>query len=145
MLEVADLERARIAAEDRLRGMQEQIARAKHEMRERLGAGAMAAGGVKVNLSDVRLQAGASIHAVGAAQKMAVELAGCYQRVERARQDLIKAMTARKAVGVLRQRRLEEWKYEQARREQAFMDEIVSARTARQRVEAQSGRQEHRS
>jgi flagellar export protein FliJ len=136
MLEVAELERARIAAEDRLRTLQEQIEHTKHDLRERLGLGAGVQAGVSVNLVDVRLQAGASVQVLGRAQKAAIELAGCYQRVERGRQELMRAMTARKAVGILKQRRLEEWQAEQKRREHTQMDEIISSRSAREQIAA---------
>lgn len=121
MLEVAQLERERLVIENRLRDLQSHIAGAKHDLRSRLGAP-----GASVIITDVRLQANASLHMSAQAQRVALELAGAYQRVEHARKRLLEATTARKAVETLRDRRRAEWKHEQSRREQAQLDEILS-------------------
>lgn len=121
MLEVANLERERLAIEARLRVLQAGIAGAKHDLRSRL-----AAPGSSVIITDIRLQANASLHMSAQAQRVALELAGAYQRVELARKRLLEATTARKAVEILRERRRAEWKHEQSRREHAQLDEILS-------------------
>ena len=120
-LEVANLERERLVIENRLRDLQSNIAGAKHDLRTRL-----AAPGSSVIITDIRLQANASLHMCAHAQRVALELASAYQRVELARKRLLEATTARKAVEILRERRRAEWKHEQTRREQAQLDEILS-------------------
>ena len=120
-LEVANLERERLVIENRLRDLQSGIAGAKHDLRSRL-----ASPGSSVIITDVRLQANASLYMSAQAQRVALELAGAYQRVELARKRLLEATTARKAVETLRERRRAEWKHEQARREQSQLDEILS-------------------
>lgn len=120
-LEVANLERERLVIEDRLRSLQSRIAGAKDDLRSRL-----AAPGSSVIITDIRLQANASLYMSAQAQRVVLELAGAYQRVEHARKRLLEATTARKAVETLRERRRAEWKHEQARREQAQLDEILS-------------------
>lgn len=127
----AQRERERLEAEARLRGLQHQIAQAKHDLRERLAAG----GPQTVNIPGVRLQANASLHMAHTAQRAAIELAGSYQRSEAARRELLAAMTGRKAVQTLKERRYEEFKREQAKRELAELDDIVSVRSARAQME----------
>jgi len=124
---VAQRERERLDAESRLRGLQHQIAQAKLDLRQRLAGDGPRA----VNVVDVRLQASASLHMAQSAQRAALELAGCYQRAEAARRELLAAMTGRKAVATLKERRLEEFKRDQAKRELAELDDIVSVRSAR--------------
>jgi flagellar export protein FliJ len=79
-----------------------------------------------VAIQDVRLQAGASLHLATRARLAALELAGVYQRLERAREELLKAARARRAVELLRERRHEEWKQEASRAEGRFVDEVAT-------------------
>jgi flagellar export protein FliJ len=142
--ELGDLERQRLDVEARLRGLQSQIAQARADLRSRLNAGpdthdAETPGRRVVGVSDVRLQASASLHLSQSAQRTAIELAGCYQRSEAARTRLLAAMTGRKAVQILRERRLEEFKLEQTRREAAQLDDIVSVRSARAQMSSPEG------
>lgn len=127
-LRVAAIERERLDAETRLRDLQDQITSSKRDMRARLH-GDGAAGGV--NVPEVRFQAGASLHLAAQAQRAALELAGVYGRLELARAELLKAATARKAVELLRERRLEEWRRDLARREAAAVDDLATTAHAR--------------
>ena len=127
-LEVAALERERGAIEDRIRSYQRQLQREKQDLRDHLvaareGRDESWSGGV--DLRAVRLQANASLYLVALAQRAVIELAGAHKRLDAARLRLIEATTARRAVEVLRQRRLEAWEYEQKRREAAAMDELA--------------------
>lgn len=130
---VAELERERSVVEDRLRGYQRAISSAKEDLRRELGAErASASDSMRpVSLASVRMQAGASLKLVALAQQTAIELAGVHKRVDAARLELLAAMTQKKAVELLREKRLQEWKQEQRRRENAELDELVVMRHGR--------------
>ncbi|HMN42371.1 MAG TPA: flagellar FliJ family protein [Phycisphaerales bacterium] len=121
-LVVAELERRRLGIEDRLRFLQREMDQAKRDLRTRLGGGN--AGPVVV--PEVRMQAGASLHMSAQARLAALELAGVYRRLERARQDLLKAATDRRAVELLKEKRREEWRVEQNRAETKAVDEAAT-------------------
>jgi flagellar export protein FliJ len=132
---VAELERQRMDAEDRIRGLQRQIVVEKEDLRDALSTprpGARAVGGV--DLRHVRLQAGASLHLIGKAQHAVVQLAGLLKRLDGARLELVRATTRRKAVEVLKERRYEQWRDEQRRRENAALDELSVMRAPRQEM-----------
>ncbi len=134
---VADLERERIRLEERLRGHQRAIAGAKQDLRRELGAArsdGVVAGRTQaesLSLSAVRMQAGESLRLVAVAQQTVIELAGLHQRIDRARLELLEATTQKKAVELLRAKRLEEWKQEVRRKENAELDELSVMRHAR--------------
>jgi flagellar export protein FliJ len=121
---VARLDRERLEVETRLRDLQRAIVESGSEMRSRLAGGGGSGGAVAIQ--DVRLQAGASLHLATRARLAALELAGVYQRLERAREELLKAARARRAVELLRERRHEEWKQEASRAEGRFVDEVAT-------------------
>jgi flagellar export protein FliJ len=125
---VARLERERMEVEGKLREYQRGIAESGAEMRSRLSGGVP---GGAVAIQDVRLQAGASLHLATRARLAALELAGVYQRLERERRELLKAATARRAVELLRDRRLTEWKTERGRVEGLAVDEAATQGFAR--------------
>jgi flagellar protein FliJ len=131
MLEVATLERERLSVESRLKDLQSRIIASKHDLRSRLQF-STSPEDRRVAILDVRLQANASLHLAAQAQRVAIELAGAYQRVEAARRRLLQATTARKAVETLKDRRHSEWKHEQSRREFVQLDEILTSRTRSQ-------------
>jgi flagellar export protein FliJ len=118
---VARLERERLEVEEKLRGLQRAISESGSEMRSQLGGGQMRGA---VSIQEVRLQAGASLHLATRARLVALELAGVYQRLERAREELLKAARARRAVELLKERRQHEWKLERNRVEGHLVDEI---------------------
>ena len=133
---VAELERQRSGIEDRIRAHQASISATKRDLRqmltgERAAVQGEAWGESGVSLRGARLQANAALHMVAQAQRAVVELAGVHGRLDVARLALLKAMTQRKAVEVLKQKRYEEWRSEVLRKEQAEVDEMVNARVAR--------------
>jgi flagellar export protein FliJ len=132
---VAELERERLAIEERIRGCQRSIAGAKEDLRRRLSsekrAQELSRGASGVSLSDVRLQANASLHMVARAQQAVLELAGVHRRLDAARLELIRATTARKAIELLKAKRFEEWRNEVKKREAAEMDELNVMRHGR--------------
>jgi flagellar export protein FliJ len=117
-LAVAELEQQRLALEEQLRACQAQIVREKHELRDQLAHGGL------VDLRGVRFQAAASLRLVAHAQRAVLQLAGLHKRLDAARLELLQATVRRKAVELLRQRRLEAWDAEQKRRENAAADEL---------------------
>ncbi len=130
-LSVAAVERERLTLESGISSLQRQIRSHKDDLRSLLsGAGdhQLTAG---VDTRTVRLQAGASLHAQASAQRLALQLAGVYRRLESARADLRRATTDRRAVELLKERRFEQWKREQARRETAELDELATMAAAR--------------
>lgn len=134
MLEMAVIERERLAVEARLQELQRQIGEEKRELRGQLGndtASGAGAAGVMLDLRGVRFQAGSALRLMTSAQRAVLELAGIHARVERARRALLEAATARKAVEALRDRRREAWVMEQKRLDEAVMDELAVVGHAR--------------
>ncbi|MEM7623040.1 MAG: hypothetical protein AAF235_07525, partial [Planctomycetota bacterium] len=83
---VAELERERIAIENEIRACQGRIEGEKHDLTARLdGAG----DGEGIDLSLVRVQANASLHAMAGAQQAVLRLSGVHKRLDRARLDLL--------------------------------------------------------
>ncbi len=127
-LVVADLERQRLDFERRIGNCQREIRSHKSDLRALL-AGDRATGshaGAGVDTRTVRLQAAASLHAQARTQRLALQLAGVYRRLEGARSELLRAATERRAVELLRERQFEAWKHEQNRREAIEIDEIAT-------------------
>lgn len=138
-LVVAEFEKQRVAIEDRIRRYQSSITAAKRDLRDRLGAerapidgpagAASDRGGI--SLTEVRLQANASLQLVARAQSAVLELAGVHRRLDAARLELLKAAADRKAVELLRAKRYQEWREEQQRAENAELDEMTVMRHGR--------------
>lgn len=127
--DVAVIEQERVRIEERLRGINARLVQSRADLRERF---APAGGGsVRGGIGSVRMDSTAALRLTVDAQQAAIELAGVMRRLERARAVLLEATTARKGVERLRERRLEEWKYEQTRRENAELDEIATIGAAR--------------
>ena len=129
-LAVASLERERVALESQIRDCQSMIASHKQDLRDLLVPDPRTSVAT-ADIRGVRLQAHASIHAQLRTQRLALQLSGVYQRLERARAELLKASTRRKAVETLRTRRYQAWKREQDRRENASIDEMATIAAAR--------------
>lgn len=123
---VADLERQRLAIEDRIRELQRQITAERHDLKAHLSAD-----GPGVDLGAVRMQANASLQLIGKAHHEVLRLAGLHEKLDAARLQLLRAATDRKAVEVLRQRRFEAWAAEERRREAVALDEIGTMRAGR--------------
>lgn len=133
MLVVAELERARLALEDRLRNINTRVTEEREELRAQL-AGSVAnttTGGGLVDLRGVRFQTNAALTTHVHAQQLVLQLAGVHKRIEKARADLLEATTRRKAVETLRERRYEAWKEEEKRKETAALDDIAGILTSR--------------
>ena len=129
-LAVAALERQRLDIERALRGLEQGIRQERAELRRHLGAPG-AAGDGAVALRDARLQAAAAFHLDTRARQEVLRLAGLHKRLDASRAELLRAATARKAVELLRERRLEAWNREQSRLESARVDELAVMRSAR--------------
>lgn len=130
-LAVAAIERERLELELRVSACQQQIRSHKGDLRDLLAGSSPRALQGGVDTRTVRLQASASLHAQASAQRLALQLAGVYRRLQSAQVELRKATTARKAVETLKQRRYEEWKREQSRRETAALDELATMAAGR--------------
>lgn len=115
---VAELERERVALESRVRGWGQEIQTMRDDLREQLRTGGA--------LTGVRLQANASVHAMAESRRVAIQLAGLLQRLEVARGKLAEAAAARRAVELLRERRLAEWHRQARLEEQRELDELAS-------------------
>lgn len=124
-LALAELERMRLALEDRLRGFQVSITAEKNDLRDSLAPARPDAPSHPVDLSRVRMQANMSLHLVAKAQQTVFQLAALHRRLETARKDLLAATTRRKAVEKLKERRYEQWRAEQAALEARTLDEIA--------------------
>lgn len=131
MVALAEVERARIALEDRLRAMHERGVEERAELSQQLGAkvgGGLGQFGGLIDLRGVRFQTTASLKTRAHAQQLALQLAGVHKRIESARRDLLEATTRRKAVETLKERRWEAWRDEQRRMDARAMDEIATMR-----------------
>ena len=127
----AELERERYAAETTLRDCQQNIRDAKMDWRDRLGGTGC---GAMVVIPEVRAQANALLHMEAKARRAAMTLAGAYKRLGHARADLLLAATDRRAVELLRDRWLEEWRQEERRADAARVDEAGTQLYVRRRM-----------
>lgn len=115
---VAEMERKRMQIEQSIRRRQQLLAASKSELKSALTG--------QVNTRDLAGTAASSMRLMGQAQKLVLELAAVHQHLGAARTELIEATRRRRAVELLRERRLGEWKREQNRIENAFLDEIAA-------------------
>ena len=120
---MAQLQRHRLDLEQRLRRYQEVLASSKLDLRGRL-VGAL-------DTNALRKHAGQSQQVLRSAQQVVLELAGVQKRMEGARAELLKATTERRAVELLRDRRLAEWKRRIEKAETAALDELAVQAAAR--------------
>ena len=119
---VAALERERVRLEDAIRACQRSIERERDELRSGLGGG---------DIRGAKLQSAAMLRFITDAQRHVLELAGVLKRLERARAALLEAATARKAVELLRERQLSEWRSAERRAEASETDELAVMRAGR--------------
>ncbi len=121
--ELAALEQQRRSMEDDLRRKQDDLTSGKTALR---------AGLVGVlDATILRQQAAATIAVDRHARCTVLELAGLLQRIAAARKLLLNASQRRRAVEILRERRLEEWTYTENRKETALLDEFASNASTR--------------
>jgi len=121
---VAVVERERIGLEDELRRYQQAIVSDKQQLR-----GSMTG---SLDMRSLRLTAGVTLHVIRKAQQVVLKLAGVSQRMESARTALLEAMTRRRAIELLREKRFDQWKVVQSKAETAALDELAVGRAARQ-------------
>ncbi|MCL4220536.1 MAG: flagellar FliJ family protein [Phycisphaerales bacterium] len=122
-LAVAEVERERLALEERIRAYARAIAQEQDDLRRQLTLGG--------DLRAARLQANASLDLTNKANRAVLELAGVHKRLDAARIRLLEAMTRRKAMEVLRDRAEQAYREEQKRRAAAELDELVVMRHGR--------------
>lgn len=133
--DVAALQQQANEIEARIRGAHASVLSIRHELRDVLIPVANHA----VPMSDLKLQATATLHAQLRVQSLAIELAGVRARLERSQSALRAAAADRKAIQLLIDRRLETEKRATERRETADLDEIATTRFgARMNLEAQA-------
>lgn len=113
---VAELEAQRVGLERTITDLQRQLVSEQGAARERARVGDVAA---------VRQQGAAALRIRAEAQRAALQLAGVFTRLQAARQELLAATTARKAVEMLRDRQRDAWRQNEDRKEQAMLDEIA--------------------
>ncbi len=122
---VAELERERLALESRIRTCQQMM----EDERATLSQALM--GGQRVDLRAVKMQAGASLKHNFQAQRIVLELAGVFRKIQLARQELAQAAARRKAVELLRDQQLEAFKQAIERKESHDLDEMSVMRFGR--------------
>lgn len=116
--QMAERVRTQMILRDQLSGMQSQITESKRDLGDALVG--------KIDLSRVgeftRYNADSTVRG----RQLVKRLAELEPQVEVARQQLLGAMQQRKALDLLRDRDLKQWKLEQSRRETAELDELAS-------------------
>ncbi len=118
MLVVAELERARLALESRIRACQDSMSDERRTLAVVLGVGQ------RVDVRAVKLQAGASLKHNFDAQRAVLELAGVHKQLEAARAELARASAKKKAVELLRDQQRNAFERELDRRETQELDEM---------------------
>jgi flagellar biosynthesis chaperone FliJ len=134
MLALAELERERIAIEDRIRAFRRQAEQERDELRDQLVSARASRGAdepVPLDFSGVRFQASSSLKIIAKAQQAVLQLAGVHRQADRARVELLEAVTKRRAVETLKESHFEQWKAGVAKAEQAMTDDATSVRAAR--------------
>ena len=121
--DVARLQRQRTMLEDGLRNRQVRLSESKRPVRDQLVG--------TIETSNVRMQATASLAIMRDAERTVLELAGIHQRLEEARSKLREAAKRRRAIELLREQRVMEWRRNEARVEQLALDELAVIRAAR--------------
>ena len=127
---VAELDGKRLMLEGMIRDMQEGISHERLGLREQLATAAV------INLAAVKMQTHAAFRLVAKIQQSAIALAGMYEKLAKAREELRAASAAKKAIENLKQSRHDAWKRRLDHIEAAEVDEISIMRAARQEAEA---------
>jgi flagellar export protein FliJ len=124
MGEFAKIEQQRASAEHALRHKQAEISAGRDALRAGLVG--------KLDMTLLRQQAAASVAVDRVARQTVLQLAGLARQSDAARAKLVQASQRRRAVEILRERRLEEWKQEADRKETAFLDDLSNIAAARE-------------
>jgi len=130
---VAEVESERRELEDALRGINLAIESERADWRARVAGGLSGEGRAlgAVDVRGARFQASASVGLIAEAQRLVLRLAGVHTRLERARGELIRATTARRAVELLRDKHKEAWQYRIAQSEARDLDDLTVMRFGR--------------
>jgi flagellar export protein FliJ len=126
-LVLVKLEGHRRALEDSLRDRQREISAGRDEWRRQLVG--------EIDPAALRHQAGASLGLLRKAQRTVLEIAGMEKGLARAKQDLVEAAQARRALEILREQRLAAFRAVEARRERDQLDEFAQEMDRRARLE----------
>ncbi len=121
--ELALLESQRRQLEDVIRARQREISDGKESMRTSLVG--------ELDATLLRQQAAATMGVDRLARRAVLELAGQAQRIARARATLVEFAQRRRALEMLRERRLADWNANESRREVTFLDELATTAAAR--------------
>lgn len=132
--ELAQFEGERQRLQDALRAKQRELSEGKQALRDSLVG--------PLDPAMLRQQATATMGVDRLARRTVLELAGLTQRLEASRQRLVEAAQARRAVEILRERRLEEWNREADRKEIAFLDDLANVAAARKKAEERDAERE---
>jgi len=128
--ELSALMSRRVGMENELRSMQEMIGRSKRDL-----GGALVG---SVDLERVSRFARYSGEVAFRAHGLVREIAGLERQVEAARRRLVAARRERRALELLRDRRLASWRREQTLRETAELDDLSAGVYARRSMEVES-------
>ncbi len=124
-LRVAAIERQRLELEGRLRSQQ-------HRIEAEEAALALLTHGGRTDATTLRCQGVALAAARDEAQKLARSLAGVLRRLEQARGVLAARAADRRAIELLRDRKLEAFRRDQNAAETRMLDDLASAKAARE-------------
>ena len=120
---VAEIERERIKLEDKLRAKQAILTGGKVELLDQLSG--------SIDVSSLRYRASMAQQIMRDAQRLVLELAGVHHRLFTARGKLIEAARNRRAIELVREKRYEKYKADEAKAEIAAMDELAVISAAR--------------
>ena len=115
--------RERAALEASLRDQQQSISSAKRSLSGQLTG--------KLAVQTLRMHAASTIAAMRQAQRTVIELAGVQKRYEAAQAELAQAVKARRAIELLRERRMAEWLADCNRMEMVEFDDLATVASAR--------------
>jgi len=130
-LAVAKVLRQRMILHDQLRNLQQTIRSSKQDLRGGLTG--------QVDLTEVSSFTRYASQATARAQAIVTRLAGVEKQIEDARQRLLDATKARKAVELLLDKHHRQWLRAQQRREEAAIDEMNNQTHARRVMQEVSG------
>jgi flagellar FliJ protein len=123
---VAAIERERLTLEDALRRQQQELSSGRQSLRDSLIG--------TLDAQMLRLHAALSLQQMRGAQRLVLELAGVHRRLEMARAALVEAARARRAIELLRERRLAQWKAALDKAEDHALDELAVIAAGRKQV-----------
>lgn len=121
--ELAGLQRERFVIEQRLRSQQERIDQDRSVQRNALVG--------RIDTHALRSHASSTMRLLRDAQRMAIELAQLHQRINQSRAELAEASMRRRAIELLHDRRLAEWKKRMEKHEEVALDDLIAAKAKR--------------